>query len=142
MRAFIAAKKFNILPDNEAGVSLIEILIALALLGIIGVAFLGGLTTASKATFIADERATAESLVRSQMEYVKSQGYINYADHEDYAAITTPTDYSVETTAMPIDPDTGQPLGSGLDQGIQKITVAVQHGDTSVRTLEGYKAER
>lgn len=120
MRLFTTGKKFNTLRGKEAGVSLIETLIALALLGIIAATFLSGLTTAAKATFIADERATAESLARSQMEYVKSQGYIDYADpeHEEYGLIITPASYSVEITAVPIDPDTGQP--SEQDQGIRR----------------------
>jgi len=66
---------------NERGFTLIEVLIAVALLSIIAVAFLSGLATASKALFIADERATAESLARSQMEYAKNQDYITAADY-------------------------------------------------------------
>lgn len=142
MRLFTTGKKFNTLRGKEAGVSLIETLIALALLGIIAATFLSGLTTAAKATFIADERATAESLARSQMEYVKSQGYIDYADpeHEEYGLIITPSSYSVEITAVPIDPDTGQP--SEQDQGIQKITVTVKRNDKPVLTVENYKVDR
>ncbi len=142
MRLFTTGKKFNTLRGKEAGVSLIETLIALALLGIIAATFLSGLTTAAKATFIADERATAESLARSQIEYVKSQGYIDYAgpEHEEYGLIITPSSYSVEITAVPIDPDTGQP--SEQDQGIQKITVTVKRNDKPVLTVENYKVDR
>jgi len=142
VRKFIMAQRFNI--GNEAGVSLIETLIALALMGIIAAAFLGGMTTASKATSLADERATAESLARSQMEYVKGQGYISYADpsHGEYALIVTPSGYSVETTAVPIDPDTGEPLAEGEDNGIQKITVKAMHNGELVITLENYKVNR
>jgi type II secretory pathway pseudopilin PulG len=60
---------------SSRGVALVEILIAIALLGIIAIAFVNGLYSASKVLFIADERTTAESLARRQMEYVKSQGY-------------------------------------------------------------------
>ena len=130
--------------NGEIGASLIETLVALAILGIIAIAFLSGLATASEATAITDERGTAESLARSQMEYIKSQDYINYAnpEHEDYALITTPDSYGMEITAVPIDSDTGQPLPSGEDEGLQKITVTIMHQLESVLTVEGYKADR
>ena len=64
--------------------TLIEVVVALALLGIIAVTFLGGLTAAARAALLADVRTTAESLARAQMEYVKSQGYVavNVTDGE------------------------------------------------------------
>ena len=137
------------LMRNEKGFSLIEVIIALALLGIIGIAFLSGLATASKATFIADERTTAESLARSQMEYVKNQDYIDYSadPHDVYGEITPPAGYSIDSTAVPFDPDTGVPYsetGGVFDQddGIQKITVTVSHNGEEVITLEGYKVNR
>ncbi len=135
---------------NEKGFSLIEVLIALALLGIIAVAFLTALSTASKALFIADERTTAESLARSQMEYVKSQLYIDYSadPHDVYGEITPPAGYSIDSTAVPFDPDTGVPYsetGGVFDQDddIQMITVTIEHPDgDEVITLEGYKVDR
>jgi prepilin-type N-terminal cleavage/methylation domain-containing protein len=135
---------------NEKGITLIEVIIALALLGIIGLAFLGALSTASNAVFITDERATAESLARTEMEYIKSQDYIDYSDsdHGEYGIITPPTDYTVEVSVIPFNPDTGDPyadLGGGvfeLDFGIQEITVTVNHLGEQVITMEGYKSAR
>ena len=122
------------LKGSETGVTLIETLVALALIGIISVAFLSGLATAAKATFIADERATAESLARSQIEYVKNQDYINYdePDHEEYKLITPlGSNYS-------IDP----PTITSIDVGIQKIRVTVKRGDKTVLTVDAYKVDR
>ena len=121
---------------------------ALALLGLIAAAFLGGLATTAQATFIADQRATAESLARSQMEYVKNQDYINYSidPHDSYLVITPPegSGYSIDFTAVPFNPVTGLPYEQtgGIffqDKDIQKITVTVEHNDNQVFTLEGYK---
>ena len=133
------------LMKSEKGFSLIEVIIAIAILGIIGTAFLGALATASKAMFVADERATAESLARSQMEYVKSQVY----DAASYSA-PIPQDYldadywaTIDVELLP-DPD-----GGTLDD-IQKIIVKVYHPYDALHpektklvvTLEGYKVDR
>jgi len=129
-----AIKKFNILRNNEAGVTLIETLIALALLGIIAAAFLTGLSTASKAAFIADERATAESLARSQMEYVKTRPYEPDATKYSPAEIPSGKDYSGYSVMIDAEPSHAT--------GIQKITVTIKHLDKQLITLEGYKADR
>ena len=63
------------LMKKEKGFTLIEVLVALLILAIIGTGFLMALTIASKAIIIADERTTAESLARSQMEHAKNQDY-------------------------------------------------------------------
>ena len=122
-RPFRIAKKSSILLGNETGLTLIETLVAVAILGMVAVAFLSGLGTASEATYIADERAIADSLVRSELEYIKSHQYINYAEpgHEEYGVVASPDNYDIEVTVVPIDPETGQPLPSGEDKGIQKI---------------------
>jgi prepilin-type N-terminal cleavage/methylation domain-containing protein len=60
---------------RSRGFTLIEVVIAIAILGTIAVTFLGALSTSSLALITADQRATAESLARSQMEFVKNQGY-------------------------------------------------------------------
>ena len=121
---------------NEKGFTLIEVLIAIALLGIIGIAFLGGLSTASKALFLADERTTAESLARSQMEYVKIQDY-DPTDTQSYEQVDVPSgdypDFTISVNADPLNP---------TDDGIQKITVVVKHHGKEIITLEDYKVDR
>lgn len=138
---YMFAKKMK---GNEVGVTFIETLVALAILGLIAAAFLSGLATGAKATLIADERATAESLARSQMEYVKSQDYVSVP--WSYELPITPPDwdenhtlppgyngYTVSVAAEPLD---------GHDSDIQKITVTVNHGDKPVLTVDGYKVNR
>jgi prepilin-type N-terminal cleavage/methylation domain-containing protein len=127
--------------EREKGFSLMEVMVAIALMGIVAVAFLGALSTGSKAIFIADERATAESLARSQMEYVKNQDYIDYSKsgHAEYQKITPPSGYAIELSVTLLDPKND---GATNDDGIQKITVIVKHQDKVVVTLEGYRSAR
>src|SRR4030042_2344122 len=122
---------------GSRGFTLIEVTIAIALLGIVAVTILTALSNASMALIIADRRATAESLARSQMEYVKNQDYEDYAEsgHGEYAEIGGYTgNYDVDTTVEPIDPGTSVPYPSieaenrfQEDDGIQKITVTVTY---------------
>lgn len=152
---------------NEKGFTLIEVIIAMALLGIIAIVFLGALATASKAIIIADERATAESLARSQMEYVKSQDYSIapwaytvtssgrssspkpswWDDNPPPLLSSNYAGYSVEVKAEDFDADNDGVLEVGIagdeDEGIRKITVTVEHlAKPEVITLEDYKVER
>jgi prepilin-type N-terminal cleavage/methylation domain-containing protein len=123
-------KFYRLLRHNSKGFSLIEVLIALALLGIIAVAFLGGIATASKAMFIADKRTTAESLARSEMEYVKNLPYEDGATEYDIDPSLSPDGYTI---SVDVDP---------LHDGIQEITVTVSHGGEAVIELEDYKVDR
>jgi prepilin-type N-terminal cleavage/methylation domain-containing protein len=122
--------------NSEKGFTILEVLVAIALLGILGVAFLGGLSTASKALFLADERTTAESLARSQMEYVKNEMYDD-TDPYKYAQTDVP---SSDDPAYTISVD-AEPLNTP-DDGIQKITVTVNHHSKQVIILEDYKVDR
>ncbi len=144
MKLFQVVRKFNIFGANESGVTLIETTVALAVLGIIAVSIFTGLSTASKSTFTADQRNTAQSLAQSQTEFVKHSDYINFSDfgHEDYGLIAASDGYGVESLTIPINPDTGEALPSGQDLGLQKIIVTVGHYGDSVCTLESYKGER
>jgi len=136
---------------SSRGFSLIEVVIAIALIGIIAVAIMGSLSYASTVLIITDRQATAESLARSQLEFVKNQYYIDYSDPDrdpaDYAVIPEyPEGYTIEIVAEPIDPDTYEPYpyieedgAFYKDDGIQKITVTVSHDGKAIITLEGYK---
>jgi len=117
--------------------TMIEALMALVLLGLIAAAFLGALGTATKATLIADEQTTAESLARSQLEHVKTLNYVD-GDGTQYAAAAVPPGEDYSFYSFTID---AEPL-YGSDDGIQKITVTVNHYDKEVVTLEGYKVDR
>ena len=126
----------GIFACRESGVTLIETVVAVAILGVIAVTFLSGLATTSRAVFIADERATAESLAQSQMEWVKNVNYSYNATEYSPAPIPGGKDYinySANISAQPL---------HAPDDGIQKITVTVKRSDKGVIKLEGYKVDR
>lgn len=147
------------------GMTLIEVLIALALFSIIAIVFVGGLSTASKAVLTADVRTRAESLARTQMEYIKSQNYTS-TNQSPWRALYyrisgIPSGYeicSVNTTlttnltvncgstptlhiiAVAWNSTTNRPASG--ETGLQKITLVIRHGGREVTRLEGYKVDR
>ena len=121
---------------RESGVTFIETVVALAILGVIAVAFLNGLTTTSKSVFIADEHTTAESLAQSQMEWVKNASYSYNATTYSPAPIPSGKDYINYSALITV-----EPLRSP-DDGIQKISVTIKRSDKGVTKLEGYKVDR
>ena len=136
MRLFQMGRIASIFTCRESGVSLLETVMALAILSVIAVAFLSGLATTSRAVFIADERSTAESLARSQMEWAKDTDYVYDATEYSPAPIPGGKDYINYSATI-----AAEPLRNP-DDGIQKITVTVKHSGRGVIKLEGYKVDR
>ena len=132
-RVRLSSKIRKAFQGSSRGFTLIEVLIAMALVGIIAITFLSALTTATTALAIADRRATAESLARSEMEDVKNEPYDfdnpQSYEHDPAESLDHPG-YFISVSAEPLhDPD----------DGIQKITVTVSRDGKVVFTLEGYK---
>jgi prepilin-type N-terminal cleavage/methylation domain-containing protein len=140
----LGVKARKALRGSSRGFSMLEVVIAIALLGIIAVSVLAALQTAAMALISADRRATAESLARTQMEYVRFIGYDDLLEenHPQYGLdpqiqSTLPPDFSVETTAIRLNKD----VDPDDDDGIQQITVTVSYQDRVVVTLEDLKRE-
>jgi prepilin-type N-terminal cleavage/methylation domain-containing protein len=111
---------------RSRGFTLIDVMIAIALIGIIAIAFLSALSTASTVLIITDERATAESLARSQMEDIKNQ-----PKSATYPS-TIPPAYEEAGYNATIDTNL-------LNEGLQKITIIIDHDGEELVTLVGYK---
>ncbi len=139
---------------GESGFTFIEVLIALLILSIFASTFLMGLATSSRAVILADERTTAESLARCQLESIKIQSYI-FADDDNVAsyALTNSTSpgytiYSVGRDNTEIEGVVGVPWDSStntavsVDAGLQRVNLVIKHGDKTVFTIEDYKVNR
>jgi len=113
---------------RSRGLALIDILIAMALFGVISIAFLSALSTASTVLIIADERATAESLARSQMEDIKNQPKQETYE-ESIPSAYEEAGYSATITTGDV------PSRAGL----QKIIIIIDRHGEELITLVGYK---
>ena len=131
---------------SQKGFTLVEVLVAVALLAVTGVGLLSALGGASKVLLKADIRETARDLAQAQMEYVQSVVYNAddpegnkefYPKLEDLSAKYP--GFDVEIIATRIDKD--YPPDTSDDDGIQEITIVVKHGSEIKFTLTGMKVK-
>ena len=115
--------------SSEKGNTLVEAVVALALIGIIGVCFLSAVATSSSSRIIADELTSGRILAESQMEEIRKR---SYALTYDPAPI--PDEYAGYSALIDVDP-----FRNG---SIQKITVTITHHGKEVASLESYKVNR
>jgi type II secretory pathway pseudopilin PulG len=126
-------QKMKRFAGGELGLTLIEAVVALAILGMAAVIFLGGLSIASKATIISQERVTAENLAKSQVEQLKNE---NYRPFGNYPEINISTE--LQNQGYAIDLVEVEQIADGL----QKITIAVSRNGEEIFEIEAYKLER
>ena len=120
---------------GNKGFAFIETAVALALLGTVAAVFIGTIGTATKATIVADEQVTAESLVRSEIEYVKDCTY-------QYDATEYPIDPALDIPSGWSMPNPAVEALHGTDDGIQKITITVQRYGEDKFSAQIYKVDR
>lgn len=126
-------KRRPIFRNGELGMTLVEILVALAILGIVAPVFLGGAATALKAAVISQERVAAESLAKSQMESIRAQPY-----GSNYALIVIPPELQSKGYNI-VSPIYVERLDAS--DRLQKVTVTVTKSGKQLLQLTDYKVK-
>jgi Tfp pilus assembly protein PilV len=128
---------------KEAGFTFVEVLIAILLMSLVGLGIFTAMAVSSKHTINADVRSTAESVARSELEYVKNLPYdaVNYPPAYTGLSIATlgldaNWTFSLSYPASRLDPKGD---GTTTDDGLQKIIVTVFYKGTTVLIVQGYK---
>jgi len=141
---------------SQKGFTLIEAVIGTALLVIIGVAVLTGVSTAFKASATTDKISTALAIAQSQIEHMQSQDYICATNgNAAYKRIAVPNGYSISSIYLVGGVETEWPSASSdppivyavkvnaagtADINLQKITVKVyQINNSNPVTIVAYK---
>ncbi|MFF4323358.1 prepilin-type N-terminal cleavage/methylation domain-containing protein [Streptomyces sp. NPDC001568] len=130
-------------PRGEEGETLVEVLVAVVLMGVAFVAIFGGMGTAIISSVTQQKVTGADSVIRSAAEKVVGAPYVSCA--RGYETPTPPAGYTVTVTIEYWD-GVGAfgPTCPTADTGVQKVTLTVHStGPHSVRdaTLEVVKRE-
>ena len=140
---------------EQSGFTLIEAVIGIALLSIVGVAVLVGISTSFKASATTDKISTGLALAQSQLEYIQTQPYAiadgdGNALYPRIADSSIPAGYSISSLKYDGSPHpsaddkkiTAVTIGelAPADKGIQQITLKVyQANNPNPVTLVAYK---
>lgn len=111
---------------HEKGISLIEVLIGIALMGIIGSAFLAAVSTSSSTLALTAREDKAKQLAESQIEYTKHQPF------SSTNKVDSPAGYQIDIQ-FPQIPET--------DDNIQAILVSVSYQGTVLCQLEDFEVK-
>jgi len=129
VRQWLARTKVSVW--DERGFGLVESLAAVAILGVAVVALVLSLSTGSITVREGDQEVVIQSLVQTQLEYVK--GYPYDPEATTYPTVDAPEGYSVsvEVSTVP-----------ATDTDIQRITVTISRDEEAILTVEDYKVNR
>jgi prepilin-type N-terminal cleavage/methylation domain-containing protein len=118
------------LSVKQNGFTLLDVLIALAIIGILSVGFMSALTNSSRAAIQTDQMDTGRTLAQMQMECIRKA-----EPADDYTPITIPQNqFPNYSAAVYVE-------NVNYDSAIQKITVVISHNGKTVASLEDYKVK-
>ncbi len=130
---------------HEGGLSLIELLVTVAILGIAFVSILGGMSTSIIASDIHRKQAIGQTVLRSYADALKRAAYEDCATSSSYATVVitppagfdTPVITDVDHWTPDSNPVAFQDACPSTDAGIQRITLSVQSSDSrAVETVQ------
>ncbi|MFC1897230.1 prepilin-type N-terminal cleavage/methylation domain-containing protein [Chloroflexota bacterium] len=113
---------------RQKGFTLLESLIAVAILAVIGVALANALDTNSRSILIADDQKTAVNLITNYFETIKDCNYSEeyLINQPPLNSIIIPAGYAVDIrTAFSI--DGGETWGDFTSDALQRITISISH---------------
>ncbi len=126
---------------GQTGLSLIEALVAVAILAAIGVTFISALYTGYGSVRILDEKIQAEALIRSQLDDIKVATYLVSGNYT--VTVNVPYQYSVVVVVETLDTETC--AADSNCNTLQKITVEVSRTgsdeDRPVLSISTYKVK-
>jgi type II secretory pathway pseudopilin PulG len=113
---------------GESGVTLVEAVIAIAILGGAVLTMIFSVSGGALAVQENGQEVVAQNLARTQMEYIKNAPYAL-----EYDAVSAPGGYGIEVSVSAV---------PGGNANIQKITVVITLDGAVIMTVSDYKVNR
>jgi len=128
--------------EQQTGLTLLEVLIAMFILGTVGVGLLSALDTSFRSTRTIDEHVVADNLAASYLEEIKDHTYaVTYPNLGEN--ITIPFQYSVTLEIECSDDGVNFGACTGSDnETLQRIRVAISREGRPVSSMCTYKSKR
>ena len=117
--------------DPQEGTTLVECLVAVAIVGISFAAVLGGMRTSVLASDVNRKQANSTTSLRSYTEAVKRDPYVACATSYPGAGWSLPAGFSSDPVAVAYwNPATSAfDAACGVDSGLQRVTLAIRSTD-------------
>lgn len=117
--------------DLEAGTTLIECLVTVAIIGISFSAVLGGMRTSVLASDVNRKQANTTTFLRSYSEAVKADAYVACASSYAGSGFALPAGYSKDTVVVAYWNSATSVFDAacGTDSGLQRVTLGVRSTD-------------
>ena len=122
---------------GQGGLTLIEVVVAVAILGAIGVTFISAIGAGYKSVTLVDEKTQAEALIRSQLDDIEASDYEITGVYP--VTVDVPYQYSVSIDVQVLDTETC--FDDGNCDTLQMITVVVSRPGGTVKSVSTYKVK-
>lgn len=127
---------------KEAGATLVEELVTIAIIGMGIVILVAMITTGVLGVRQVDDNVRADSLARSQLELIKDAPYQADPVSSPYPTVTGIPGYAVTTGIEYWNDTSGIFQTDPWDDGLQKITVTVSAGSSQIAQVSDFKVDR
>ena len=127
---------------GEAGATLVEELVTIAIIGMGIVVLVAMITTGALGVRQVDDNVRADSLARSQLELIKDAPYEADPISSPYPSVAAIPGYTVTVGVEYWNSIAGDFQLASPDEGLQKITVTVTAGSSQTAQISDFKVDR
>jgi hypothetical protein len=137
-------ERFNLrqIHRGQKGAALVEELVTVAIIGLGIVILVAMITTGVLGVRQIDDKVTAETLARSQLEIIKDAAYQGNPISSPYPAVSAIPGYSVALNIDYWHAGNANFQSSLRNDGLQRITVTVTSGGSTLVQVAEYKVDR